>query len=120
MIIEVTPKYSKEPQTLEFINKKLEEFLKVAEETYEKSRENAVKSRKSRILGISKKIEDFVPEFITNINYIEGDKIIIKNNIPLNILGNISIPKRFFKSITDSIYKYLKDLGYECEVKIVG
>lgn len=102
---------------LKGINDSLDYFIKEFEKGYEESLGKAKKSRKAKMFGLTKKIENIMPDFIMHTHYIKDDKVILKNTLPDNALARkVGMYKRSIKGVEG----YLKWKGFkDVKVKII-
>jgi len=100
---------------LKCIDESLNEFFDSVEEEYEKSKKRALKSTKAKMLGVTSKINDAMPDFISHIHFIENDRIIVRNNLPFSIMAQ---KIGSYKKMEKGLESYLKAKGFECQVKV--
>jgi hypothetical protein len=113
MKIEITEKNGKD---LKEVDKMLTPFFDDVEKLYAESIEKGASNTMAKAMGISGSIRNSMPSEISHIHYIEGNKIIVKNNLPYSRFSGVG---KMYNKVKDGLYRWLRDNGYECEVNIL-
>jgi hypothetical protein len=113
-MFEITERNGKD---LEKVNELLVPFFDSVEKQYKESIQKGIHNPVARGMGLSKHIENSMPFELAHIHYIETDKIIVKNNLPKS---RIMRTGKMYDKMKDGLYRWLRDNGYECEIKIKG
>lgn len=101
---------------LKYIDESLTEFFDAVEEDYAKAIEKGKRSRKAKAMGMVANISNTMPEFISNIHFVENDKVVVRNNLPFS---NMAQKVGSYKKMERGLEGFLKAKGFECHVKVM-
>ena len=101
---------------LKYIDESLNEFFEAVEEDYAKAIEKGKRSKKAKAMGMVANINNMMPEFISNIHFVENDKVIVRNNLPFS---NMAQKVGSYKKIERGLEGYLKAKGFDCQGKVM-
>jgi len=113
MRIEITERNGKD---LAKVDETLDEFFNAVEQDYEESLKRAKGSLKARAMGISGAISGSMPEFIQHIHFVEGSKVIARNNLPFNRMAKTA---GSYKKMEKGLEGFLHAKGFDCYVRIL-